>query len=702
MVKQISKRDGSIVAFDPEKIRNVIWKAVQAVGGKDKEESDQTAELAIKLIHEKFGETGIPTVEDVQDIVEKALIEKGHAMTAKAYILYRHKKSVEREVKGLMGVKDDLKLSLNAIQVLERRYLLKDENGKIIETPSQLFRRVAKFIASGEKLFGGDEETVSDFESAFYEIMSKLEFLPNSPTLMNAGTEIGQLSACFVLGVGDDLDGIFESVKDTALIHKSGGGTGFSFSYLRPKGDFVKSTAGVASGPISFMTIFDVATNVVKQGGKRRGANMGVMEAWHPDVEEFIAAKQTPGVLENFNISVGLDDRFMHAVESDGEYEYINPRTGQVLKKIRARNLFSLISYSAWKSAEPGILFMDTINRENPTPKYRIMATNPCGEVPMPNYESCNLASINVAKFVELDWSKTDWKKKIDWKHLRYVVRLGTQFLDNVIELNKYPIEKIKEQSRLHRRIGLGVMGFARMLYKMGVSYDSELAYEIGEYLMKFITDEARKMSHELGRARGSFPGFKDSVWASKYDAMRNATVTSIAPTGTISMIADTSSGVEPMFSLAYVKIVMDGARLYYSEETFEHVLKVRGLFTPDLMQKVIETGSIAGFEELPKEILNIFRVAYDIKAEAHVRMQAAFQKYTDLAVSKTINMPAEATVEDVQNAYMLAWKLGCKGVTVYRDGSRGEGVLAKIKPAPKPVEPQPQEPPGPINTGGQ
>lgn len=699
MARQIRKRDGSTVPFDEEKIKNAIWKAVQAVGGKDKVESDKTAELAVKLINERFKDE-IPSVEDVQDLVEKALIERGHAVTAKAYILYRHRKSVEREVKRMMGVKDDLKLSLNAVQVLERRYLLKDENGKIIETPSQLFRRVAGFIASGEKLFGGDDEAAKDFEEAFFEIMSKLEFLPNSPTLMNAGTNLGQLSACFVLGVGDDLNEIFESVKNTALIHKSGGGTGFSFSYLRPKGDFVKSTAGVASGPISFMTIFDVATNVVKQGGKRRGANMGVMEVWHPDIEEFITAKQTPGILENFNLSVGIDDKFMNAVEEDGEYELVNPRTGQVLRKIRAKGLFSLIAYSAWKSAEPGILFMDTINRANPTPKYRIIATNPCGEVPMPNYESCNLASINLAKFVELDWSKGEWRAKVDWKRLRYVVRLGVQFLDNAIELNKYPIDRIKEQTLLHRRIGLGVMGFAKMLYKMGIQYDSQLAYEIGEEVMKFITEEARKMSHELGRARGSFPAFKDSVWAKKYDAMRNATVTSIAPTGTISMIADTSSGVEPIFSLAYVKIVMDGTRLYYLEDTFEHVLKVRGIYSPELIQKVIESGSIASFEEFPKQIKDIFRVAYDISPEAHVRMQAAFQKYTDLAVSKTINLPADATVEDVQNAYMLAWKTGCKGITVYREGSRGEGVLAKIKPAAKAGSANAGVAPSPIKSG--
>ncbi|MBU0585893.1 adenosylcobalamin-dependent ribonucleoside-diphosphate reductase [Candidatus Micrarchaeota archaeon] len=688
MIDKISKRDGSIAKFDEGKIKEAIWKSVQAVGGKDRSESDKNADLAIQIINQKFKDS-VPSVEDVQDAVEKALIERGHATTAKAYILYRHKKSVERELKGILGVKDDLKLSINSVQVLERRYLLKDEKGKIIETPGQLVRRVAKFIASGEKLFGGDDDACKNFEHAFHEIMSKFEFMPNSPTLMNAGTGIGQLSACFVLGIGDDLEGIFESVKNTAVIHKSGGGTGFSFSFLRPKGDFVKSTSGVASGPISFMTVFDVATNVVKQGGKRRGANMGVLEVWHPDIEEFISVKQTPGVLENFNISVGVDDKFMEAVDKDTEYELLNPRTKQPVRKIKARSLFNLISYSAWKSAEPGLLFMDTINNTNPTPKQRITATNPCGEVPMPNYESCNLGSINLAKFVEMNWSKTDWKKKIDWNRLRYVTRLGVQFLDNVIELNKYPIEKIKENTQFNRRIGLGVMGFAKMLFRIGVSYDSNLALEIGDEIMKFITSEARKMSHELGRARGSFPGFADSIWAEKYDAMRNATVTSIAPTGTISMIADTSSGIEPMFSIAYVKVVMDGARLYYSEDTFEHVLKVRGLYSNELMQSVIESGSVQDMENIPKDIRDVFRVAYDITPDSHVKMQAAFQKHTDLAVSKTINMPAETSVEDIQKAYMLAWKTGCKGVTVYRDGSRGEGVLTKAKPTPKPSEMQ-------------
>lgn len=691
---KLRKRDGSVVDFNKEKITNAVFKAVQAVGGSDKAEAEKVADKAVEFLQAKFVDT-VPSIEDVQDAVEKALIERGHATTAKAYILYRHRKSVERENKVLMGVKDDLKLSLNSIQVLERRYLLKDDNGKAIETPSGLFKRVAHFIASAEEKFGADTKTTKYYEDAFFEIMTNFEFLPNSPTLMNAGTNLGQLSACFILGIKDDIESIFETVKYTAIIHKTGGGTGFCFSALRPKGDFVKSTAGVASGPLSFMSAFDNATNVIKQGGKRRGANMGVMHIWHPDIEEFITAKQTPGVLENFNVSVGVDDKFMHAVEADTDYELLNPRNGKVIRTLKARSLFKLISYSAWKSAEPGVLFMDTINKANPTPKYEIRATNPCGEVPMPDFESCNLGSINLSKFVELNWSKTDWKKKINWTRLRYVVRLATQFLDNVIELNKYPIKQIQESTLHHRRMGLGVMGFAKMLVKMGIRYDSEEAYKIGEEVMKFITDEARKMSHEMGRARGSFPGFKDSVWAEKYDAMRNATVTSIAPTGTISMIGDTSSGIEPIFALAYIKTVMDGTKLYYSDDVFEHVLKVRGLFSQELTQEVIDNGTIQGIKDIPDDVKKVFVVAYDINTEAHVKMQAAFQKHTDLAVSKTINMPNEAAVEDVEKAYMLAWKTGCKGVTVYRDGSRGVQVLTIAKkkaPAPTPVE-EPKDP---------
>ncbi len=673
-IEKIVKRDGRIVDFDKNKIVEAIFKAAQSVGGDDREEAEKVADLAIKMIEESIDKDKNPTVEEVQDFVEKALIERGHAATAKAYILYRHRRSVEREMKSLMGVHDDLKLPLNSLQILERRYLLKDADGKIIETPGQLFRRVAKHLASNEKNYGADEDTVKHYEEAFYQIMTNFEFLPNSPTLMNAGTPLGQLAACFVLPVPDDIEGIFEAVKYQAMIHKTGGGTGFCFSYLRPKGDFVKSTAGVASGPISFMQVFDTATAVVKQGGKRRGANMATFHVWHPDIEEFITMKQTPGVMENFNVSVMVDDEFMKAVESNSEYVLVNPRDRSPIRTINARTLFNLISYSAWKSAEPGVLFIDKINNTNPTPEDPINATNPCGEVPMPDYESCNLGSINLEKFVDLDWSKTDWKKKVNWDRLRYVVRLAFQFLDNVIDLNRYPIQQIKDQTMKNRRIGLGVMGFAHMLYKMGIRYDSELGYEVAETVMKFINDEARKMSHELGRVRGSFPGFEKSTLAKDYDVMRNSTCTSIAPTGSISMIANTSSGIEPVFALSYLKTVRAG-QYYYLDPIFEQVLKVRGLYNEELIKQVMEEGTIQNLD-LPEDIKEVFRVAYDVSPEAHVRMQAAFQKHVDLAVSKTINMPASATVQDVENVYLLAWKLGCKGITIYRDSSRQEQVL--------------------------
>ena len=674
-IKQIKKRNGSIVKFDKEKITNAIFKAAQSVGGSDRAEAEAVADKVLEFLKQKYKEDYVPTVEEVQDLVEKALIETGHAATAKSYIIYRHRKNVEREMKIILGVEDDLKLPLNSVQVLERRYLLKDDEGKVIESPSQLFRRVARYLASNEKNYGADDETVNHYAEAFYQVMTNFEFLPNSPTLMNAGTPLGQLAACFVLPVEDSIEKIFESVKHQAIIHKTGGGTGFCFSYLRPKGDFVKSTAGIASGPISFMSAFDNATNVIKQGGKRRGANMATMHMWHPDIEEFITMKQNPGVMENFNVSVMADDKFMQAVDSNGEYELLNPRDMEPVRTVSARSLFNLISYSAWKSAEPGLLFIDEINRKNPTPNDPIHATNPCGEVPMPDYESCNLGSINLAKFVELDWSKRDWRKKVDWKRLRYVTRLAFQFLDNVIDMNKYPIRQIKEQTMKNRRIGLGIMGFARMLFKMGIRYDSELGYEVGEEVMKSINDEARKMSRELGRVRGSFPGFKESTHSKRYDAMRNATCTSIAPTGTISMIADTSSGIEPVFALSFLKTVRAG-QYYYLDPVFEHVLKVRGLYSEELIKKVMEEGSIQSMQEIPQDIKEVFRVAYDISPQSHVLMQAAFQKNVDLAVSKTINMPASASVEDVEAVYLLAWKTGCKGITIYRDSSRQEQVL--------------------------
>jgi len=666
-VSLIRKRDGRIVEFDPTKITNAIHKAIIAVKGEDGDLAARLSAQVVAIVEEEFKDR-IPSVEDVQNIVERVLIKNGYDAVAKAYILYRQKRTELREQKKLLGVVDDLKLSLNAISVLERRYLLKDESGRIIETPSQMFRRVAKAIASVDSIYD-KSANVEAVEEEFYRVMANLEFLPNSPTLMNAGTDIGQLSACFVLPVGDSIEEIFDALKYMALIHKSGGGTGFSFSRLRPRGDIVKSTMGVASGPVSFMKIFDVATEVIKQGGRRRGANMGILRVDHPDIIEFITAKEREGVLTNFNISVGVTDEFMEAVENDEYYSLVNPRNGAVVRRLKARAIFDLIATAAWKTGDPGLIFLDEINRRNPTPHVGVIeSTNPCGEVPLLPYESCNLGSINLSRMVK--------DGEIDWDKLRRTVRTAVHFLDNVIDANNYPIPQIEKATKANRKIGLGVMGFAEMLIKLGIPYDSEEAVATAEKVMSFISEEARKKSVELGEERGSFPNFPGSVWEKMgYKAMRNATVTSIAPTGTISIIAGTSSGIEPLFAVAFVRNVM-GTQLFEINPVFEQIAKERGFYSTELISKIAKTGSVQGLSEVPPDVRRLFVTALEIAPEWHVRMQAAFQKYTDNAVSKTVNLPHEATIDDVKRIFMMAWKLKCKGITVYRYGSKAEQVL--------------------------
>ena len=573
------------------------------------------------------------------------------------------------------------KLTFNAIKVLERRYLLRDETGKVRETPAQMFRRVAKTIASVEKAYGYSDKEIRKFEEEYYRMMFNLEFLPNSPTLMNAGTEIGQLSACFVIPVEDSIKSIFEGVLYMALIHKSGGGTGFSFSKLRPKGDIVKSTEGIASGPVSFMRVYDVATDVIKQGGKRRGANMGILRVDHPDIFEFITAKAREGFLTNFNLSVAATDEFMKAVENDEMFELVNPRTNKVVKKIKAREIWHSIVFMAWKTGDPGVIFIDEINRHNPTPHVGVIeATNPCGEQPLLPFESCNLGSINLAKMVE--------DGKINWDKLGETVRKAVRFLDNVIDANKYPLPEIEKMTKANRKIGLGVMGFADMLIQLGIPYDSEEAVQTAEKVMKFITEEARKTSVELGEEKGSFPNFSGSVWEKKgYKAMRNATVTTVAPTGTISIIAGCSSGIEPLFAIAYIRNVMEGTQLLEVNQYFEQRTKEIGIYSKQLMEKVAKYGSIQKMKEIPEDLKRVFVTALDIAPEWHVKMQAAFQKYTDNAVSKTVNLPHDATIKDVENVFWLAYKLKCKGITVYRYGSKKEQVLyigAFEKGAPK------------------
>jgi len=724
MPSLVKKRSGDYVLYDRKKIANAIKKAFMET--KEVDNPEKVADELSRVVEERIKGYEAPTVEQIQDIVEEVLMEKKYVNTARAYIVYREKRKKIREAKQIMGVQDDLKLSVNAIKVLEARYLLKDEKGNIIETPKEMFWRVARYIALVDALYfdevydlrgkqkirsmefsgkanlsvyemdmlrrafrrlntkGHMRVSFSEFMNTlnekwdliesvareFYEIMVRRYFLPNSPTLMNANTKLGQLSACFVLPVPDSIEGIFDAVKYAAMIHKSGGGTGFSFSKLRPKGDVVASTMGVASGPLSFMRVFDVATDVIKQGGKRRGANMGVLSVHHPDILDFITSKDSENkVLSNFNISVAVTDEFMNALLNDDYYSLINPRTGEVVRKIKARQVWDLIITQAWKTGDPGVIFIDEVNRRHPAKHLgAIESTNPCGEQPLLPYESCNLGSINLSLFVE--------NGKINWEKLRRTVHRAVHFLDNVIDANKYPIPQIERMTLQTRKIGLGVMGWAEMLIKLGIPYDSEEAIEFAEKVMKFINDESHRASMRLAEKRGVFPAWEGSDWWAKGIRIRNATTTTIAPTGTISIIAGTSSSIEPLFAIAFIRRVLDGQELLEVNPLFEEIMRKEGLYSDELMRKVAETGSAQHIEEVPDHIKRLFKTAHDIAPEWHVRMQAAFQKYVDNAVSKTVNLRHEATIQDVEDTYILAWKLRCKGITIYRDMSKSVQVI--------------------------
>jgi ribonucleoside-diphosphate reductase alpha chain len=663
-ITKIKKRDGRIVNFDSSRIKDAIHKAFIAVELEDGERAENITREVVKLLEEKFKER-IPSVEDAQDLVIEVLKKNGYEKVAAEYQDYRKKKDEIRDLREKLGIVDP-KLTVNALEVLNRRYLLKDETERIIETPAQLFTRVAEATAKIDEKYG---EEPKESEKIFYDMMTRLEFIPNSPTLFNAGTEIGQLSACFVLPVGDSLESIFDAVKNMALIEKSGGGVGFDFSKLRPKGDIVRSTKGVASGPVSFMRVFDTSTEVIKAGGKRRGAMMGILRVDHPDIIEFITSKQKSEFLSNFNISVAVTDEFIEALEKDEEYWLVNPRNREKTGKLKAKDLWNLMAKSVWASGDPGVIFIDEINRHNPTPEVgMIESTNPCGEQPLLPYESCNLGSINLTRIVE--------EGKINWEKLRETVRNAVHFLDNIIDANNYPLKEIEAITRANRKIGLGVMGFADMLIKLGISYNSEEALQLAENLMKFIEEEAHKKSVEIGEERGSFPNFEKSIWKDKYSAMRNATVTTIAPTGSISIIAGCSSGIEPIFAISFIRNVLGGTRLFETNPLFEIMAKERGFYSAELLEGIAKTGSAQKIGAVPEDVKKIFVTALDIQPEWHVRIQAAFQKYTDNAVSKTVNLPNEARVEDVRKVYELAWKLKCKGVTVFRYGSKPEQVL--------------------------
>ncbi len=672
---KIKKRDGRVVDWDQSKITDAIRKALVAT-----EENENLAEnlsdKVVLILNERFAGK-IPEVEQIQDVVIEVLKNTGLNVVAQAYQEYRQKRTEIREAKWwLLNRQVKTKLIPNALRVLESRYLKKNEAGKIIETPQQLFKRVAQNIASAEKYYRPDitDEELFKIEEKFYRMMASLEFLPNSPTLMNAGNVLQQLSACFVLEVPDSIEGIFEAIKQTALIHQSGGGTGYSFARLRPKGDIVKSTQGIASGPITFMTVFDAATDTIKQGGKRRGAMMGILRVDHPDILKFITAKAEEGILSNFNISVTVTDEFMEALKQNRKYDLINPRNNQVWGQLEAEKVFNLIAHYAWLNGEPGVIFIDNINKYNPTPQLgEIEATNPCGEQPLLPSESCNLGSINLAKMLK----KKDGKYEIDWEKLRRITWDAVHFLDNVIDVNRYPLPEIEKMTKGNRKIGLGVMGWADMLVRLEILYNSKEAISMAEKVMKFIQEESHKASEKIAEKRGSFPNYRYSIYVASGKPLRNATVTTIAPTGTISIIAGCSFGIEPYYALSFVrKHVLGGEEMVEVNPLFEEIAKREGFYSEDLMKKIAQKGSVKDMEEVPSKWRKIFVTALDINYEDHVKMQAAFQKYVDNSVSKTINFPFSATEEDVKAAYLLAYKLGCKGITIYRSESRKQQVL--------------------------
>ena len=784
-IMTIKKRDGRLVGFDQSKISHAIYKALIATGQPNYELSELLgSKVTDKLKQHGYGseKKNIPSVEDVQDIVESILIEEGLSETAKSYILYRHERRKLRDDKiKVLNKKDldevDKNFDINSLRVLSSRYLLRDNNNEIIEGPKQMFERVSILVAISDILHdtrvfhnaGGYTQSIIEAENyyskldyfdsklkignfylnkyhfealiryyiylashgkakisfkellkliveghfsqyeeninEYYNLMVSRDFLPNTPTLMNAGARLGQLSACFVLDIQDDMEQIMKTSTDAALIFKSGGGVGINYSDLRPEGDIVASTSGVASGPASFMRIIDTITDVVKQGGKRRGANMGILEAWHPDIEKFITAKTKPGVFENFNVSVGIWEDFWTALINKNNHKYTlrNPRTKDPLKQIDSHQLIDLIALSAWKSAEPGVIFFDNINKYNPCMTAKngpLRATNPCGEQSLYPYESCNLGSINLANFVK---RKADGMYEFDWQRYEQTIRLSTRFLDNVIDMNKYPVREIDENTKLTRRIGLGIMGIADLLFLLKIPYASQEGYEFMNKIAETLSYYSIEESVAIAKTRGAFPLFEQTEYVKGkipvagyyelpkhmhyYDwdsliekiqryGVRNSWTTTVAPTGTLSMIADTSNGIEPVFALVFEKRVTVG-RFFYTNKVFENMLKENGLYNDEILTKISNNyGSLRGLKEIPDWMQKIFTTAIDIHWTDHLMAQSVWQKWISNAIAKTINMPGDVSVDDVKCAYLLAHELGLKGVTVYRDGSRQEQVL--------------------------
>ena len=675
------RRDNSQSLLNRTHIARTVFAAAESMGMADRELIEQLTGQVIKRLEKSKplpqAEQPLPGMEDLvlKSQRRQKRLPTGPEIQAMVEEILASKEPLQKEevkpkmetttVKPAAKTAGPVNLSENALRVLERRYLKKDKQGQVTETPEEMFHRVAQAIASAELT----EADVKAREEEFYGLMANLEFLPNSPTLMNAGRELGQLSACFVLPVEDSMESIFDAVKNTALIHKSGGGTGFSFSRLRPEQDRVGSTGGVASGPVSFMRAFDTATDVIKQGGMRRGANMAILSVDHPDIMNFIEAKDNPAAFTNFNLSVAVTTEFMKALKAGSDYNLVNPHTKEVKKK-NAKEVFDKIVAMAWKTGDPGVVFIDRINQDNPTPHLgKIESTNPCGEQPLLPYESCNLGSINLARMLRA----TNGTAEIDYPKLAKTVKIAVRFLDNVIDVNKFPLPEIAEKTKKTRKIGLGVMGFADMLIKLGIPYDSEKALEVAEDVMVKIQKYATEASKELAQERGVFPTFEGSVYDDKHTGIkvRNATRTTIAPTGTLSIIAGCSSGIEPLFALSYIHNILDGAQLIEVNPYFEEVARREGFYSEELMQQLASGAKLGDIDGVPDGAKGLFVTAHEITPEWHVRMQTAFQKSTHNAVSKTVNFPQEATREDIAKVYMMAYELGLKGITIYRDRSR-------------------------------
>jgi len=673
-IKQVIKRNGQVVPFNIEKVKDAIFHAAQSVGGTNREPTHKLAEEVVALVEKEY-QTATPTVENIQDAVEKVLIENGHAKTAKAFILYRHRKNEEREQRAFIVGNDNTEKTLlfsnQALKILERRYLLKDKEGNLSETPQGMLLRVAKNIAKADTLYGATKEEVQQTEQEFYRVMEELCFLPNSPTLMNAGKEVQQLSSCTVLPIDDTMEGIFGTLKDAALIHQRGSGTGFSFSRLRPKGDPVKENLGVAAGPVAFMKVYDRALETIKQGGVRPGANMAILRVDHPDIIRFIESKRDKRSLKNFNISVAVTDRFMRAVDTDREYYLTNPRTGKYVGRLRAKDVFSLITQNAWKTGDPGLVFIDEINRKHPGSHLgEIESTNQCGEAPLLPYEGIVLGSLNLNKFINEE------KEDLYWDKLEQTIQIAVHFLDNVIDMNSYLKTEIEEKTKKTRKFGLGIMGLADALCRLKIKYDSEEGLAFADRLMSFIKENTYTVSTKIAAKRGVCQAWKGSEHEQDNRKMRNLTCLSISPTGTISILADASPGCEPLYAISYQRTVLGDTELVYINKTFENVAKERSFYSPELIRKIAKVGSIQELKEIPKDIRDVFVTAQDISPEWHIKMQATLQKHVDNSISKTINFPHSASIKDVEESYLLAWKGKCKGITIYRDGSYEDQVM--------------------------